>query len=240
MRVLRIAVLAAAVMVFFFSANAQAVMVRVILNAFTTNFPDPAQKQMNLHIQVFDTIYGHPPAFVQTISVNAPDGSVFSVDPKKDWLPYSRVYWKGLYASDFVSDTIPGGTYYVTVTPVSGSAIKELDSLDASFLPVSTVTSPADGAIGVGATPTFTWTGVSGASYYQVMLWNKTLNEPVYWFWDWHSEKVLHTDFARVTMPPGVLKPNSQYQLRIEARSGSQDLDKRSRSAWVNFTTGSW
>jgi hypothetical protein len=56
----------------------------------------------------------------------------------------------------------------------------------------------------------------------------------------WYYNKGLTTDFNRVTMPPGALKPNCEYKLRIEARSGSQDLDLRSMSDWVYFKTGAF
>ena len=244
MRGLRIAMLAAVIMFFFFSANAQADMYRISVNGFTTNYTTLAQRTMDFRIDAFDTVYEHPPAFVKTISIKAPDTSVLSVHPQKDWLPYNRYYWKSFYATDFVTKNIPGGIYTVTVTPFVGTAIAESDTVANSFLTVSTITSPINGAINVLPTQIFKWTNVWGtaippktsAGYYRVMLWNKTLNEPVYWHWGIQ----LNTNFNTLTMPPGILKPKSNYQLRIEARTGSLDLDKRSRSNWFKFTTGVW
>jgi hypothetical protein len=165
----------------------------------------------------------------------APDGSVLSIHPTNNWLQTNSVYYRGFYASDFKYGKIPGGTYYVTVTPFSGIAITESDSATAFFLPVATITSPGNDDT-VSATPTFTWTPVSGATHYRLRLWNITRDEPVYWYYN----KGMTIDFNRVTMPPGALKPNCEYKLRIEARSGSQDLDMRSMSDWVYFKTGAF
>jgi hypothetical protein len=236
MRILRIAVLAAAVIVFFFSANAQAQMVRVFVDAWTSTPTDPAYQQLQMRVSAYEATNDHAPTYVKAIKVDAPDGSIFYLDPLKDWLAYHRFYVRSFYASDFKYGKIPSGTYRVTVTHISGSAITESDSVVAEFLPVSTVTYPANNATAVPARPTFTWTTVLGATYYRVLLWNRSRDEPVYYEWSIQ----LNTDLTKVTMPPGILKPNSDYWLRIEARSGSQDLDKRSRSDYVYFRTDSW
>jgi hypothetical protein len=156
--------------------------------------------------------------------------------PTKDWLPYDRGYWKVLYASDFKGGKIPAGTYGITVVPKVGTAITETDTVTAAFLPTPVITYPASGTSGLGATPTIRWNAVAGATHYRVWIWNNSWNEPIFWCWD----KQAHTDFTNFPIPDGELKPNCEYRVRIEARAGSQDLDMRSRSDWVTFTTGSW
>jgi len=230
-------VLAAVVMVFALAANSQAVMTRVFFDGFTSNYPDASQQQMNIWVQVFDSVKLDGPTFVKSIKVNAPDGSIFYLDIMKDWLHTDHAYWKTLYAADFKSKTIPGGTYSVTVYPLSGSAIKESDTVTASFLPISTVTYPTNGSTSVPATPKLTWTAAAGATYYRLNMWDNSANEPVYWP---SFGPQMRTDFTDFTIPAGVLKPGRQYKLRIEARAGAQDLDKRSRGDWVTFTTGAW
>jgi hypothetical protein len=232
-----LAVLAAVVMAFLFAHSAQAGLIRVNLDVFTTNYPAPAQQQLNIWMPVQDIRNSNGPDFVKTITVNAPDGSVFNLHPAKDWLPYDRAYWKALYAADFIGGKIVGGTYKVTVVPlVAPGTIVETDAITGAFLPTPVVTSPAPGATGVTATPTLSWNAVTGATYYRIQLWNNSWNEPVYWTW----EKQARTDFTSFKIPLGELQPNCQYKFRIEARSGSQDMDMRSRSDWVTFTTGSW
>jgi hypothetical protein len=229
--------LAAVILFFSLTGNGQAVMNKINVDIFTTNYTNSAQQQLCVWLTINDDAYLRGPDFVRGIRVTAPDGTVLRLDPKKDWLPYDRGYWKAFYASSFVTKTIPGGTYLVRVTPVAGSFIERADTVAANFLPVPTVTSPANGAAGVTAAPTITWSSVAGATYYRVLLWNNTWNEPVFWTWD---SKQARTDLTRFALSAGELKPNCQYSLRIEARSTSQDLDMRSRSNSVTFTTGSW
>jgi hypothetical protein len=124
----------------------------------------------------------------------------------------------------------------VKVTPKAGTAITETDTVTNKLLPVSTVTYPTDGSTVAVSSPTLTWTAVAGATHYRIFLSNGTLDEPVYGWW----ESQMRTDFTSFKMPVGDLKPNTMYYLRIEARAGSQDLDQRSRSDFVKFTTGSW
>jgi hypothetical protein len=233
------AALATVFMIFFMAATSQAAMTRVILDAWTQNETDVNYRQMQLYIQVFDSLYARGPDFVKSIVVTAPDGiTKFSVHRQKDWLHLDNAYWKPLFASDFPDNKIQGGTYKVTVTPNSGTAITESDAVNLSFLPVPTVTSPTDGTTGVIQAPTLAWTAASGATYYRLLLWDNSANEPVYW--NYGGVPQLRTDLTSFKIPPGVLKPNRQYRLRIEARAATQDLDKRSRSPWVTFTTGVW
>lgn len=232
-----LAMLATVVLFFSLAGSGQAVMNKINVDIFTTNYPNSAQQQLSVYLTVNDDARLRGPDFVKGIKVTAPDGTVLRLDPQKDWLPYDRCYWKAFYASDFVTKTIPGGAYLVKVTPISGSFIERSDTVSANFLPVPKVTSPTKGEAGVTATTTIEWTSVAGATYYRVLLWNNTWNEPVFWTWD---SKQARTDLTHFALSAVELKPNCQYSLRIEARSNSQDLDMRSRSNFVTFTTGSW
>jgi hypothetical protein len=236
MRRRNFALLVAAILFFCMIGNVQAGLNRVVFDVLTSNYPNSAQRQLNIWLQVYDNHNYHGPDFVKDITVTAPDGSVFKLHPAKDWLPYDRAYWKALYAADFKGGKIPGGTYYVTVAPMVGSAIKESDAVSGEFLPIPVVTFPAPGATGVTATPTIDWNPVAGAAHYRIQLWNNTWGEPVYWTWD----KQARTDFTSFKIPAGELQPNCQYKVRVEARSSSIDLDMRSRHDWITFTTGTW
>jgi hypothetical protein len=231
-----LAFVAAVILVLALVGNAQAGLTRVVANVFTTNYTDPAQRQLSVFINVYDNHNYRGPDFVSSIRVYAPDGSEFAIHRSKDWLQYDRGYFKALYAADFSSRAIPTGTYRITVTPLVGSAITETDTLTASFLAPPTITFPANGALGVVEMPTIRWNAVAGATNYRIYLWNNSWNEPVFWSWD----KQIIADFTSFTVPRGELKPNCQYRLRIEARSDSLDLDRRSRSDYFTFTTGNW
>jgi len=108
---MKIVVMVAAVLVFFFSVNAQAAMVRVSLNIFTTNYPLVADRQLNVYMEVFNNTATHPPSYISKIEVFAPDGSVLNVDPNKDWRPYDRSYGKAFYADEFIGEKFPGNIH---------------------------------------------------------------------------------------------------------------------------------
>ena len=114
--------------------------------------------------------------------------------------------------------------------------INESDYNDGSVLDPPAFTNLTNEQTDVPKDHIFYWTAVSGATHYRVLIWNEDWNEPVYWFWD----RQFRTNHAACMFSNGDLKPNTQYKIRIEARGGSQDLDKRSRSDWINFTTSSW
>jgi hypothetical protein len=180
----------------------------------------------------------HPPDFVQEITVRAPDGQVFTLNPAKDWYVNDQAFYKDFRATDFDSGIIPGGIYRATVVPISGTGLVETDSISNTFLTVPTITSPDDGQTGVSSRPTFQWTSVRGATFYRIVLWINRLSgfsEPVY---DYSNS--FSTDRTSIQVPKGVLKPNTTYRLQIQARGDSNDLDVRSQSSWVYFTTRNW
>jgi hypothetical protein len=235
-------VLAAVFTLFLVASNSQAEMTRVIVDGWTHNDVTPPEnapfQQMQIHVQVFDTVFSRGPDFVASIIVTAPDGSEFSLDPSKDYLHHENAYFKGFDPSLFRKGKIPGGTYSVKVTSLLDlNSVKiESDFVDASILDRPNVTSPFEGEIIVDETPIFTWTAPKGATYYRLWIWDNWAREPVYW---WFSQQ-LRTEATSVAIPRGALKPGRGYSFRVEARSATLDMDKRSRSAWVNFTTGSW
>jgi hypothetical protein len=100
------------------------------------------------------------------------------------------------------------------------------------------VTYPTAGLAGVSATPKFTWNAVPGATFYRVMLWNVDWREPVWHSWD--SRTLFNTDLLYAQVLKGLLKPNTRYEVQIQARGDSNDLDRRSQTSWIPFTTGSW
>jgi hypothetical protein len=238
MRRQKVAFLVVAILLFGLIGIVEAGMVRVAFNGWTQNFSDPANRRMCLFLQVYFLPELHPPNYVKTITITAPDGSILSMNGSKDWLINDEAFYKAFYAADFKSGAIPSGTYTVKVVDTYGTSITETDSISASYMSVPTVTYPTNSATGVPEKPTLTWNAVSGATYYRVLLWNSSWDEPVYWYYI--AKNNLQTDLTSVSIPKGVLKPNLNYRLRIQARSASQDVDRRSESDWINFTTGSW
>jgi hypothetical protein len=212
-----------------------AAIYKVWFNAWTTNYTDPAESQMNFWVEVFDTVKKNPPTFVATIKITAPDGTtVLNLDPVQDWMPYDKGYWGRLYAGDYDADEIAKGIYKCEVTDEGAKTITKTDVVKSNllFLDPPTVTYPTDGATNVELMPKIKWNRVAKAKYYRILLWDESWDEPRYWFW----EKKAFTDSKYFEIPKGELKLGNEYRLRIEARSGDQDMDKRSRSDWINFT----
>ena len=220
--------------IFSFFATSQAYLQKVHFDVQTTNYTD--DQQLNVWIGIEDTVSKNPPDDIESISVTAPDGTVFTMTTANNWLQYDRGYWQSYHAEDFNTDVIPGGEYKVLIKGKKFSLeIEETDTVDATFLEVPTITSPTDGS-SVGRTPLIEWTAVPGATHYRILIWDEYSNEPVYWFW----RRRFYTDHNVCLLPLGDLRPDGYYRLRVEARAGSQDLDKRSRSDWIYFYTNHW
>jgi hypothetical protein len=50
----------------------------------------------------------------------------------------------------------------------------------------------------------------------------------------------FQTDRTVAKIPKGILKPNTRYNLQVQARGDSNETDVRSQTSFVRFTTGSW
>jgi hypothetical protein len=237
-----IVTLAVVVLIFSAVGNAHAQsLTRVVFNGWTQVQPEgnpPVDKEYIAFI-VYATFHpvAYAPTYVKDITITAPDGSTFSLDPANDWLMTDWAFYKRFLATDFKSGTIPSGTYKATVISNSGTTIAETDTIAATFISVPTITYPTAGQTGVPAMPTLKWTAVKGAKFYRVVLWVNGW-DPVFNYYD--ARNNLQTDLTSVRIPKGALKPNTQYKLQIQARGDSNDLDRRSNSSWVYFTTGSW
>ncbi len=220
---------------FTFCPAAQAYLSRISADVWTTNYTDPQQQQLNVWIGITDTQNKNPPDIIASIEVTAPDGSILNLSPIENWLQYDRGYWAAFNAADFDGQQIPAGLYKVKVTPKNGFPIEQNDAIDATFLDPPVITFPTDGST-ITTTPTIRWNPVPGATHYRILMWDDSWNEPVYWFWGNGYQKFF-TDLPGAMIPLGKLKANHQYRLRIEARFGHQDLDKRSRSDWIYINT---
>lgn len=237
--------LAAVVLIFSFSGNAHAqALTRVVLNGWTQVQPEgnpPVNvRSMVLGVTVTLNPAGHVPNFIKEITVTAPGGQTFSLDPDKDWSHSDRAYYKTVPAADFTSTNgkIPGGPYSAKVVHTSGAQITEIDEIEAVFLSVPKITYPIDGTTVPDKTPRFRWEKVDNAKFYDVRLYRGSggWGEPVFQsYLNYFATDLLYAD-----IPKGILKPGAGYSLRIEARSSSTDLDARSRTSWLNFTMGSW
>jgi hypothetical protein len=238
--------LAAVVLIFSLAGNAHAqILTRVVFNGWTQ-----VQKENNQDVKyIAFIVYAnfHPvayaPDFIEQITITAPDGTTqLSLDPDKDWLISDWAFYKRVQ----VEDDIPTGIYKVTVVPKPGfgTQITEADHIKNVFMSVPNIISPTADQTGViPANLTLKWSGVNytgaipGAIFYRIIL-NTEWGDPIFNTYD--SRNNLQTDRTSVKVPTGVLKPNTRYRLQVQARGDSNDLDVRSQSPWVYFTTGSW
>ncbi len=222
------------VLLTLFSQNVYADIEKVYFDVFTTKYTSGLE--LNVWVDVKDSNLAHAPDFVSKIQIIAPGGTTLNLNTKRNWLPFDRGYWGSFKDSDFSGGSIPNGTYRAVVTDIVGKKITVLDkNIKRSSLPIPKITYPSEGATLGSDSPTIRWDRVSGAQVYRVLLFNETWNEPVFWFYN----QTAFTNNNRFALPAGSLKPNCTYRLRIEARDGIQDTERRSRSGWMNFETNS-
>ena len=118
----------------------------------------------------------------------------------------------------FTVPTIANGKVYVaTATQLAVYGIKGGVSLPPTLL------SPANGATGVGVTPTLNWSVVSGASSYNV-------------YFGTSATPPLVTNTTAISYSPPVLRSNTTYYWMIEA----QTLAGNVSSATWSFATGNF
>jgi hypothetical protein len=224
--------LCAGLMVLAPALTAQAEIYRFSFEAYTHR--EGATDTIQFYATVEDTSLRAPDA-VASFTVTAPDGTVFDLT-EDCWIDLSKQFWASYTKDKFKSKAFPSGNYVAKVVDksVPAKTLTQTDSLTVGFLNPATITYPANGATGVPLTPTLKWNAVSGAKYYRVYVFNNSWGEPVYWKHPINTISVYRNSF---TVPVGALMPNCQYRLCIEARDSDKNLSKRSRSAWITFTT---
>lgn len=192
----------------------------------TTN--GDASKRIDFWVKVEDSTSGRQPDFVKSITVTAPGGAEINIDPIWDYDPYFKEYYKSVGQSNFPDGILPKGAYTVEVIDIGDKIMTQSDDINATFLPFTTITFPKPDAV-VGPTPKLSWKNLPAANVYRIYLYNDSWHQWVY--------EGLKTQSNWFQIPLGDLKPNCYYSLRIDARSTSQDADKRSRTNWVSFST---
>lgn len=223
---------------------ARAEMTRVTFDARTHVYYDSTgtlMQALQFFIEVYDSEKKHPPSFVTSLNIKAPDGTLINVTPAANWSEIDKGYVVLVDASTFTGAAVPSGNYMLIAR--SGSVtIRAIDTLNPiTFLDPVEITYPTAGATGVLETADFTWTAATPAATtvrYLISLWNKDRDEPVYC--NYAGIDPVYTMQTHYTMPKGVLKPNTNYRLMIQTRTNLQDTDARANTKWISFTTGSW
>ena len=222
------AILLSLASIVLFAASSQAEMIRAFADLWTQQ--TSSEYGLSVWVEATDSELKHPPDFVDSITVEGPDGSV-ELDLATSWFDQDG----GFYTYIPFASPITDGVYTVTIVGGATTIICR-DRVNGTLLDVPSITFPSEGAT-LGPTPLFRWGAVSGAKYYRIWLYDISAGEWVYCSW---SGRRRQTNLSKFQMPLHVLKPNRNYRMRIEARSDALDLDKRSRSDWLNFSTRSW
>lgn len=221
-------------------AQAQDKMTRLQFSTFTTTYPAGSTSYTNdtrIDFYFVPMLLNRTlePSEISLIQITA-NGTTIGIDPYQAQDALSNSYF-------ITADSAQFGTpfptkYTISVTDNQNKKISQIDYIPAVALTAPVQSWPTDNATINNSSPSLGWQAVPNAHYYRVMLWDNTWDQPV--FWNFNGLPTLNVDGTFVKLPLGVLKPNHQYKWRIEARANEQDTDRRSRSAWRTFTTGTW
>jgi len=211
----------------------QAEVTRFWFNVFTTNYPDPSQRRLDVAVVLGDTRYRQPDA-IKSLQVTAPDPAHTVMDLSKNcWYELRGQFFAYFLPSFFPGGQIPSGSYVAKVVDKAGKSLTVKKTLTVSFLPCPTITFPSTGAVLAQLKPTIAWTKVTGAQFYSIDLDDLTKGEPIYGT----PARLIEVYRDSFTLQTGVLKPGTNYRIRIEARNSDKMMNQRSRSDWVNFST---
>jgi len=196
--------------------------------AFTDNYMSETGPSLYLGHDILikdqDGIIAQPPS--HTVTVLYPDEVTqkkLAINGTQDG--NSAYYWLSDFAGPFQS-----GVYSYTVTDSAGNfstftdtiTVKELPIVDMNSILVQTDLT----------TPTINWTPVTSPD---ITLYRARINNM-----EGSTVWQGYTKYGAYTVPPGILDPNTQYKVRIEALGGHQwfEQDSRSTSPYVYFSTG--
>lgn len=193
------------------------------------------EQRLYVSVEIADTLR-RPPDAIKSLKVFAPNAAKTVIDLTNHcWLEWDNSFWKGLTAADFPEGKIPSGTYTAVAVDKQGKTISTSENLSVGFLKRPEITSITEGQTVTTLTPRVSWTAVAGAQLYRIRLMNVTDGSPVY-YPPYKSLLVYRNSYP---IPNGVLVPGTEYSIQVEARDSDKNLNKRSRSDWVNFKTPS-
>ena len=211
--------------------TASAGLIKCEFNAMTTNYPPGGPPfQIGFWVNIEDTTL-RPAEALSVLTIQAPDGTIYD---------YSQDYWKyyaewGNYFFFTIVNPIQEGTYKITVKDKSSPPVKIVNSdkiNDITPLPPPNVIYPIANAL-VPLEATFSWDPVPGAKYYRIEIFNDSAKSPVF-SRDYHP---LVTYKNYYVVPKGVLQPNRNYSIQVEARDSDKNVKRRSRTFYIPFRT---
>jgi len=172
---------------------------------------------------------GTLPDGIDSISVTGPNSALKLEKNDFKYNPLWQAFWC----------ILPGlpktGTYTFSVTggKNKGQSVASYTRVKLITLPDTGNFEPERGNILTCTPPVFSWQPVKSdiPLFYQVEIRDSN-RKHVY------RTEYVH-DMALVRLPPDILKPGRDYQWRIRVADGQdwRDLDNRSQSRWVSFST---
>jgi hypothetical protein len=242
-------VVAAVFVVGAVQGTALAAITKCKFDVWTTNESTlTSNPRVDFYVELEDSTLPPPDAF-SVVRITAPDGVTvfdYSADYWKYWSAGARYFFFSKLASDF-GGTIPTGSYKLTVTDKSDPprTVTNTDSLtNITSLPLVTLKYPSPTTLTVVPLDgKITWSKVTGAQYYRVLLTEDSGNKNfVYDSWLYNPMHIYVTDpkatTLSLTLPKGALQAGYYYWVRIEARDSDKNTMRRSRTPWVKFQAG--
>ena len=237
-------VVAAVFVVGAVQGTAIAAITKCNFNVWTTSETDANGNlrplRVDFYVELEDSTLPPPEAF-SVVTITAPGGIVFdfSANYWKYWSAGQRYFFFYQYGLAFSGGTIPTGTYKLTVKDKTGRVVSVTDTLsNNTALPLVTLTYPPatnPPAVVPLLNCTLSWSKVTGAQYYRVLLMDEGVKEYVYDSWR-HNPMHLY-NITSLALPKGALQANRVYTVRIEARDSDKNLSRRSRTQFVTFKT---
>ncbi|WP_372682051.1 LamG-like jellyroll fold domain-containing protein, partial [Desulfosarcina sp.] len=190
-----------------------------------------------IEVVVEDGFVGALPGEINQITVFAPDNSIFAQYPSPDWEYFPQ--WRDFFISVVGEPAINGVyTFQVQSGALGGTETDHQYTTRDLPIPDTSLFSPVDGAVVSSKTPAFRWQRVDDAG-----------NIPLYYRLE--IDELVGADYQRAfatgrvkdlssfTLPLNVLKFNTTYRWRIRLTDSGrwEDVQNRSDSAWLNFTT---
>ena len=220
--------------ILFLQGPASAAITKCSFNVFTTNYPPGGPAfQVNFYVEIEDSTL-RPPDALTLFEVIGPDGTVY--DHSADYWKYYSEYGNYFYFS--VTSPILPGNYRLKVkdksdpriTIVNTDKLTNADPMPTPNMIYPTATSPVTV---VPLNATFSWDPVPGAQCYRIELYDDGGKQPIF-NRDKHPLWVYTNSY---TFPVGILQPNHNYSIQVEARDSDKNAQQRSRTFYIPFKT---
>lgn len=173
---------------------------------------------------------------VKTIMIKTPTGKKMEL---KNSLGFGEIgLWASYGSYDEFKKKFPEGEYSITLSPKKYGSLSV--DITHDFPETPEITYPEDGATNVSLAPTITWEELSNIHYLTIyinaVVGDEGDNEI-------ECEIELFVDATSYTIPSGLLQPNTEYELSLEAETtdGRENEPSTNLSTIrvIRFTTGS-